>query len=134
MSTAPYLHRIEAIVPGMATAGTDDSVTLGRAPFAGTVSSVTYTPDAAITGAATNTRAVRLRNRGQAGAGTTIVAELQFDSGVNAAAFDEKVIPLSGTAANLVVAEGDILEWFSDAVGTGLADPGGLARVEISRS
>lgn len=134
MSTAPYLHRMEAVVPGMATAGTDDSVTLGRAPFAGTVSSVTYTPDAAITGANTNTRAVRLRNRGQAGAGTTIVAELQFDAGVNATAFDEKVIPLSGTAANLVVAEGDILEWFSDAVGTGLADPGGLARVEISRS
>lgn len=118
----------------MATAGTDDSTVLGRAPYAGTVTEVTYTPDAAITGAATNHRAVRLRNRGQSGAGTTVVAELAFDAGINAAAFDERTIPLSGTAANLVVAEGDILEWFSDAIGTGMVDPGGLARCVISRT
>lgn len=131
---APNVATLEKIVPGMATAGTDDSVTLGRAPFAGTVTAVTYTPDAAITGANTNTRAVRLRNRGQAGTGTTVVAELQFDSGVNATQFNETDIPLSATAANLVVTEGDILEWFSDAVGTGIADPGGLARCTISRT
>lgn len=132
--TAPFTQILERIVPGMATAGTDDSVTVGEAPFAGTVIAVTYTPDTAITGAATNHRAVRLRNRGQAGSGTTVVAELAFDSGVNAAVFDEKTIPLSATAANLVLAAGDILEWFSDAVGTGIADPGGLVRVTISRS
>lgn len=134
MSIAPLVQTIQQQVPGMATAGTDDSIVICRAPWAGTVTAVTYTPDAAITGANTNTRAVRLRNRGQAGAGTTVIAELQFDAGVNATAFDEKVIPLSGTAANLVLAEGDILEWFSDAVGTGLADPGGLAKIELTRS
>src|SRR5205814_6832744 len=113
---------------------TDDSTVVGRAPFDGTVSSVTYAPDAAITGANTNTRAVRLRNRGQAGSGTTVIAELQFDSGVNAAVFDERVIPLSATAGNLVVADGDILEWFSDAIGTGQLDPGGLVRITIART
>jgi hypothetical protein len=76
--SAPFTQAIEQQVPGMATAGTDDSTVVGRAPFDGTVSSVTYTPDAAITGANTNTRAVRLRNRGQAGSGTTVIAELQF--------------------------------------------------------
>lgn len=131
---APHLTIVLQQVPGMATAGTDDSTVLGRAPYAGTVTEVTYTPDAAITGAATNHRAVRLRNRGQSGAGTTVVAELAFDAGINAAAFDERTIPLSGTAANLVVAEGDILEWFSDAIGTGMVDPGGLARCVISRT
>lgn len=132
--SAPFTQAIEQQVPGMATAGTDDSTVIGRAPFAGTVQAVTYTPDAAITGANTNYRSVRLRNRGAAGSGTTVVAELDFTSGVNATAFDEKTVPLSGTAANLVLAEGDILEWFSDATGTGLADPGGLVRVTIART
>lgn len=132
--TAPYVQTLRQRSPGQATAGTDSSFSIGEAPFAGTVTGVTYTPDAAITGANTNTRRVALRNRGQSGAATTIVAELQFDSGVNGVAHDERAITLSATPANLVLAAGDILEWFSDAVGTGLADPGGLVSVEISRS
>lgn len=131
---SPLVQTVSRQVPGVATAGTDDSVVVGEAPYTGTVTAVSYTTDAAITGAATNHRAVRLRNRGLTGVGTTVIAELAFDSGVNAVAFDEKVIPLSGTAANLVVAEGDILEWFSDAIGTGLADPGGLVQISISRT
>jgi len=131
---APLVERIEQTVPGEATAGSDKSVALGRAPLRATVTSVTYTPNALITGANTNTRRVALVNRGQGGAGSTVVAELQFNSGVNGPAFDEKSLTLSATAANLNVAEGDILEWVSDAVGTGLADPGGLAVVTLSRS
>jgi hypothetical protein len=118
----------------MATAGTDDSTVVGEVPFAGTVTAVTYTPDAAITGVNTNTRRVALRNRGQTGVGTTVIADLQFNAGVNAAAFDEVSLTLSATPADLVVAEGDILEWFSDAVATGIADPGGLVSVSIARS
>ncbi len=72
-------------------------------------------------------------NRGQAGVGTTIVAELAFDNGINAVAGDELMITLSAVPANLAVAEGDVLAWFSDAVGTGLADPGGLVRVVVNR-
>lgn len=131
---APNLRTIEAVLPGVATAGNDDSTTLGEAPFNGTVTDVTYTPDAAITGAATNHRAIRVRNRGQAGSGTTVIAELAFDAGVNATAFDEKTIPLSATPANLTVAEGDVLEAFSDAIGTGIVDPGGRLAVTISRT
>lgn len=132
--TAPLTTVLQGVDPGVGTAGNDDSFIIGTAPFAGTVTSVTYTPEAAITGAATNHRAIRVRNRGAAGSGTTVVAELAFDNGVNAAAFDEKTIPLSGTAANLTVAAGDVLELFSDAIGTGIADPGGIVRVTISRS
>lgn len=133
-TTAPLERTIEATVPGVATAANDDRWAIGRAPFAGTVTAVTYTPEAAITGAATNHRAVRLVNRGQAGTGTTVVAELAFDDGVNATAYDEKTIPLSATAANLVLAEGDILDWFSDAILTGIADPGGLVRIALTRN
>jgi hypothetical protein len=94
---------------------------------------VQYVPEAAITGANTNTRSMTLFNKGQAGAGTTTVATLQFDSGVNAAANDEKAVTLSGTAANLDLAAGDTLLWRSLHIGTGQADPGGLVRVTVTR-
>lgn len=129
---APHVQTISAIDPGFATS-TDDTIMIGEVPFAGTVTGVTFTPDATITGAATNHRALRLVNRGQDGAGTDVVAELAFDNGVNATAGDEKAITLSGTAANLEVEAGDVLALFSEAVGTGLADPGGLVQVSISR-
>ncbi|MET0646386.1 MAG: hypothetical protein ABW208_07170 [Pyrinomonadaceae bacterium] len=131
---APLVERIQETVPGEATAGSDKSVAVGRASFGATVESVTYAPNALITGANTNTRRVALINRGQSGSGSTVVAELQFNSGVNGPAFDEKSLTLSATPANLKLAEGDILEWLSDAVGTGLADPGGLVVVKMSRS
>lgn len=131
-SAAPLALYPSASLPAVAT-GTDSDVAVFIAPFDCVVTGVTYTPNATITGANSNTRALRLRNKGLTGAGSTVVAELQFDSGVNATAFDEKAITLSGTAANLNLAAGDVLALFSDAVGTGLADPGGLLRVSVGR-
>ncbi len=130
---APKVDVLTFINPGVATA-VDDTFMLGEAPYAGTVTEVTFTADATLTGAATNHRALRLINRGQTGAGTAIVAELAFDNGINATAGDERAITLSGTPANLVLAEGDILALFSDSIGTGLADPGGLVQVKVSRT
>ncbi len=132
MSTAPLQQTVHEDAAAVAT-GSTLSNPIARAPFAGTVSSVTFTPVAAITGANTNTRRVELINRGQAGAGSTVIATLQFDSGVNGVAFDEKTITLSGTPANLAVAAGDVLEWKSTAVGTGLADPGGAVDITFDR-
>lgn len=132
--TAPLEQTLTENVPGEATAGTDNSFVVGRAPHAATVTAVTYTPEAAITGANTNYRRVALVNRAQDGTGTAVVAELSFTSGVNATAYDEKTVTLSGTAASLQLASGDILEWVSDAVGTGLADPGGLVKVVYTRN
>lgn len=134
MTTAPFVQVIEANVPAVSTAGNDDDTILGQAPFACTVTSVQYVPEAAITGAATNNRTVSLVNKGQAGSGTTTVASLTFDNGINATANDEKAITLSGTAANLVLAAGDTLLWRSIHVLTGIADPGGVVRVTISRT
>lgn len=131
-NAAPVALFPSAALPAVATA-TDSDVAVFVAPFDCTVTAVTYTPNALITGANTNTRAVRLRNKGQDGSGATVVAELQFNSGVNAAAFDEKAVTLSGTAANLDLTAGDVLALFSDSVGTGLADPGGLLRVSVAR-
>ncbi|MEU9310868.1 hypothetical protein [Streptomyces sp. NPDC048256] len=134
MTTAPYVQVIERNVPAVSTAGNDDDTVLGQAPFACTVTSVQYVPEAAVTGADTNSRTVSLVNKGQAGSGSTTVATLALTNGVNAVANDEKTITLSGTAANLALAAGDTLQWRSIHVGTGITDPGGVVRVTISRS
>lgn len=133
MSSAPTAQTISTRVPAVATAGNDLSTTIGRAPFAGTVSAVTYIPDAALTGANTNSRTLQLRNRAQDGTGTTAVASLALTAGSNLVAFDESTLTLSGTPANLNVASGDVLEFFSQHIGTGITDPGGLVTVTITR-
>lgn len=130
--TAPFGTTLTRAAAPMATAGTDLSTVAFIVPRAGTVTAVTYTTVTAITGAATNKRDVSLINKGQAGAGSTVIATLSFDTGINTVAYDEKPITLSGTPANLVVAAGDVLQWLSDAIGTGIADPGGLVAVTIA--
>lgn len=108
------------------------SLVLGEAPFDGSITSVKYIPNAAITGVNTNTRRVAVTNRGAAGAGTTEAAALQFNSGVNGVKWDAKAITLIADPATDVVA-GDVITFDSTAIGTGLADPGGLVIVEVTR-
>jgi hypothetical protein len=134
MSSSPTTQRLAMAVQAVAT-GSDDDQEVGRAPFDGVVASVSYAPDTAIVGADTNTRTLELRNRGQAGSGTTVVATITTNAaGGTLAAFDEKALTLSATPANLAIVAGDILEWHSLHVGTGLADPGGLVVVEVQRT
>ena len=121
-------HRVPAVA-----IGTTSEFAFARAPFKGTVKAVRYMTDALITGVNTNTRKVAVRNKGQSGAGTTEAAGLQFNSGVNAAAYDETAVTLSGTTANLDVNEGDVVAWRSEAIGTGLADPGGVVEIVFAR-
>ena len=130
--TAPFGKVMQNPVAPQATAGSNLNTNVARVDSAGTVTSVTYAPVTAITGANTNTRSVSLVNMGQAGAGTTVIATIQYNSGINAAASDENAVTLSATPANLVVAAGDILQWRSTAVLTGIADPGGLVMVTIA--
>lgn len=130
--TAPFGKVMQSPVAPQATAGSNLNTNVARVDSAGTVTSVTYAPVTAITGANTNTRSVSLVNMGQTGVGTTVVATIQYNSGINAAASDENAVTLSATPANLVVAAGDILQWRSTAVLTGIADPGGLVMVTIA--
>lgn len=132
--TAPYTQKLTQSAEAVA-AGADATVIVGRAPFAGTVTAVSYAPEAAMTGNTTESRTFSLINKGQAGLGTTVIATLAMIATVNGVAFDDKTITLSATAADLVVASGDVLAWTSTHVGaTGLADPGGSITVEITRS
>ena len=123
--------RLQATVPNLTATTTADQVVAEAR--AGRVTGVSYTPEAAITGAASPaSRTFSLVNKGQAGIGTVTVASLAMVGGVNAVAFDELAITLSSTASDKAVADGDELVWVSTAVGgTGLVDPGGLVQVEI---
>jgi hypothetical protein len=124
-------HRV--VMPAIA-AGSDGGVLAFVAPFACTVSSVKFTPAAAITGATTNNRTHTVYNRGQAGAGTVKIAELIYDNAINAASKTPKTITLSVTATNLDLAAGDVVEVISLHNGTGIADPGGLFEIVTARN
>lgn len=127
----PLVRTISFVAPATATAASA-SLVLGEVPFDGVVTAVTYTPNTGIAGANTNTRRVAVLNLGQAGAGTTLVADVQFNAGVNSVSGDELALTLAA-AGNRNVVEGDELQFQSNAVGTGIADAGGLVQVEITR-
>jgi hypothetical protein len=126
-SPTPNIDYVQATAPPISTVGNSGTQIIGDAPRTGRVTSVTYTPNSAITGAATNNRRVQVVNKGTDGQGSTVVAELGFGSGTNAGVADEKEITLRDTR----VSAGDVLAFVSSAVGTGIADPGGFVQVEI---
>jgi hypothetical protein len=97
------------------------------------VTRVAYVPDALILGADEDTRRISVVNHRN---GVAVeAAALQFNAGINGVAFDEALLILDGSPAARSVAQGDVLEFRSVvAVGTGLADPGGLILVEIARN
>lgn len=128
------VHRVR--VPAVGTAGNDSEVAIGRYTAVQgvfTVTAVNYIADTTLTGANTNSRTLTLFNRKGDGTGTTVVAQLAFTSGVNATQWIPKAITLSGTAANLDLAAGDVLSWQSLHVGTGITDPGGMVEVIATR-
>ena len=131
---APYVQKLREDADPVA-AGSDATTIVGEAAYAGTVTRVVFIPVSTLTGANTDSRTLTVKNKGSDGSGTTTVATKAFTSGVNAPAADATAITLSGTAANLVVAAGDVLQLESTHVGsTGLADPGGEIEIEITRS
>ena len=130
---APYVERFTADVPAVAQAATASTAIL-ECSFAGTVTAVSYTPIANITGVDTNTRTFTLVNKGTDGNGTTVVATRAMVTGVNATDFNEDALTLSVVEGATTVAEGDVLTWVSTHGATGIADPGGLVQVDISRT
>ncbi len=118
-------------VAGQATAGTPDEFTGVVAPFAGRVTRVEWIPKAAVTANGTNFFTLNLRNRGQAGAGTTVAATRAY-SATNSVAFAGETFTLSGTPANLRVVAGDSLTVERTVGGTGLAMPAGTVIIWIA--
>lgn len=130
--SGPRTENRRALI-GALTAATTADRAVDVAPFVGTVASVTFTPDAAITGATATKRTITLENRGQDGTGTTVIATLDLITGVNPAKHDEYAFTLSGTAANLNVAAGDVIAVKEAVTSTGTANPGGIVSIGYSR-
>lgn len=128
------ITQLRILAAPVATAGNDLDSLVAVCPFAGTITAVTYTTPTAITGANTNSRTISVINKGAAGVGAVVAAVLALVSGVNTVAFIPKAVTLSGTPANLVVAAGDVLDFNSLHIGTGIADPGGLVTITLSRT
>ncbi len=131
MAKAPLVSRLTGWIPGQ-TAAVDSDQVIARAPFDGTVTKCALVPEAAVTGATATKRTFTLVNKGQAGAGTTVIGTLDLITGENLVAFDEKVFTLAAGAA-VNVAEGDILAVVETHASTGTAHSGGSVVVEISR-
>lgn len=116
-----------------AAAAAADASGLAVAPVAGTVTAASLVPLTVLTGANTNSRTVNVFNRGQTGAGTTVIASTAFVAGVNAPALDETPLTLSVVAGATTVAAGDVIEVQSLHILTGIAGPQALVRLTVSR-
>lgn len=135
MSPDATTERITATIPAAAATADPDQI-IAESHVAGKVTSVTFTSEAAVTAHGTNYRTFTLVNKGQAGAGTAVIATLALDTPTtdDLAAFDEKTIPLTSTEADLVVAKGDILALVETHAASGLAHSGGRVEIEIQRT
>ena len=108
--------------------------TIGEAAFDATVTEAVIVPNAAVTAADTHYRTLTLTNEGSDGLGTTVVATLLLNAaGGDWVQGDEKAMTLSATAADLVVAAGDVLTIRETVTGNGLAHGGYEATVKGTR-
>lgn len=131
-ASAPLTQSIKTKIPSQIAADTADA-TIAEAPFVGTVTGATFTPDAAITGATATKRTFTIENRGQDGTGTTVIATLDLITGVNPAKQDEIAFTLSVVANATNVAQGDIIVCKEAVTSTGTANPGGMVEVTFTR-
>jgi hypothetical protein len=121
---------IQATIPAQGTAGTAQDQVIGEASFAGAVTEALIVPEAAVAANATNFRTFRVVNKGQGGAGTTVVASLST-AATSLVAFDEQQLTLSAVAGATTVAAGDVLVADETTSGTGVAHGGYTVRVNV---
>jgi hypothetical protein len=129
----PSVDVIRAVVPAEGTAGTGGEYPAGMAEYASRISEVRYIPSAAVTGVASNNKAISVVNKGTAGSGTQSAAAITFGNGTNAAAFDSTNVPLDSTATNRDVPAGAVISVKSTVNGTGMTLPAGVVEIELTR-
>lgn len=105
----------------LATAATVDEFVAFRAPFNIKITAVRYLPAADLSGVTATEVTLAVNNKGLDGLGAVEIASLSFITTVDADEFDEKAIPLSGTAADLLAVAGDVITIQKSVTSTGLA-------------
>jgi hypothetical protein len=116
-------------VPGRAAADATLATPLPAVSRSFKVSAVEFIPAADVTGVATNSLTLELRNRGADGSINVLLASLAMVAGVNASRRFAKAITRVTTNGEPLVLEGDQVEWHSVKVGSGLTDPGGTVLI-----
>lgn len=124
----PGGHVHQTVIRAHAAADATEKVNIFEAPFATKIRAVYIRPDAAITGADTNTTHVNLINAGTAGTGTTELGNINFTDTVDAAIGER--LELYAPDAALAVDANTLLVVQLELVGTGLALPQFLCVVE----
>jgi hypothetical protein len=112
-----------------ATANAGNVVVL-RSPIAGTVTAVRVIPAVAQSASDTNYHDMTLINKGAAGSGTAAVAtgHTKATGGTAFTAFDERALTVTATAADKLLAAGDVLALVDTVGGTVTAN---VLRVEV---
>jgi len=113
----------------MAAAGTDDEFVVGTLPNNAVITAAKWVPFAAVTANGTNFGILSVRNRKADGSGTALPATRSY-AATNSVAFTPEAMTLDGTAANLLVAAGDVLTVQRLHTASGVVIPAGV--VEIS--
>ncbi|WP_018658464.1 hypothetical protein [Actinomadura flavalba] len=122
-------HAVTIAVPAAAAGSAVGGAWI--APFRARIAAARWVPGGAITAHATNYATLSFRNRGAAGAGSVQWATARSYASGNGALSTPETLTLSGTAANLEVAEGDVLAVEVTHSGTGLALPGGAVLLTL---
>lgn len=113
-------------VVSAAYTATGDTTNAGPVmPFKGTLVRVEFTPSAAITANASNFSTLTVQNKGTSGLSGVVAVASRAWSTVNSALSTTELFALSGTAANLEVNGGDVLQIVQTHTGTGLIIPAG---------
>lgn len=113
---------IRGYIPAALAADEDKSWALGTIPYTAAIKAVRLIPQAAITGADTNSSTVEVYH------GSTKAASIAFTAGTDATALTALAMTL--VAAGLSVAADDVITFKRDKVGNGLALPEFLVEVE----
>ena len=101
---------------------------VGVVPFAGTVTSVTYTPEVEEAESGTEYRTFKVEDL----TSSEVLAEFSTKA-AKIKAGEKKSLALNATAADLVVKAGDILKW-KDTSTEGKETKGGLLTITIART
>ena len=125
----PGGHIRRVIIPAMTGATADDEWTLFVAEHNLKVVGVNWVPNAGITHNASNYTTLTVQDRGASDGSPTTIATRSY-AATDATAFEvDTTLALSGTAANLLLASGDVITVARAHTSSGLALPAGVLEV-----
>ena len=132
-ATLTGIHTITRKIPVIALGDSEDHAIWSN-PFTSRAKVIEcrVVPDAAHSGADTNNMLIGLVNKGLLGVGAVVVApQKEYDSGTDLVAFKPDDIPVSATAADVIIDENEVLAFSKTESGTGLASPELVIEVDV---